>query len=165
VTSVVINDGSAQRSEVRSITVTFDTQVTFDPGAFSLVRAGGIIAGQTRTITTVSGDTQVVLTFRGAGTNFGSLMDGNWTLRVVHSRVHRADYRATRMAADSITHLFRLYGDSNGDGVVDSTDQAAFNAAFGQTDGLSLATFDYNRDGAIDATDQVQFNRRLGRHV
>ena len=36
VTSVVINDGSAQRSLVRSITITFDMPVTFDPGAFGL---------------------------------------------------------------------------------------------------------------------------------
>ena len=36
VESVVINDGSAQRSMVNSLTVTFDRVVTFDPGAFSL---------------------------------------------------------------------------------------------------------------------------------
>jgi hypothetical protein len=165
VTSVVVNDGSAQRSEVRSITITFDTQVTFDAGAITLIRSGGVIAGLTRTISTVNNETQVVLTFQGSGTNFGSLMDGNWTLRIYHTRVHRADYRATHMAADSLTHLFRLYGDANGDGQVDSTDQSMFNSAFGQVDATSLATFDYNRDGAIDSKDQVQFQRRLGHHV
>ena len=39
------NDGSAQRSLIRSITITFDTLVTFDAGAFRLVRAGGTVAG------------------------------------------------------------------------------------------------------------------------
>ena len=36
--SVVINDGSAQRSMVNSLTITFDRVVTFDPGAFGLQR-------------------------------------------------------------------------------------------------------------------------------
>ena len=38
VESVVVNDGSAQRSMVKSLTVTFDRVVTFDPGAFALER-------------------------------------------------------------------------------------------------------------------------------
>jgi hypothetical protein len=44
VQSVVVNDGSAQRSMVNSVTVTFSTVVTLDPGAFELVRQeGGVI--------------------------------------------------------------------------------------------------------------------------
>ena len=42
---------------------------------------------------------------------------------------------------------------------------AAFEAAFGQIDAASLATFDYNRDGDVDAGDRTQFNRRLGRTI
>src|SRR5262249_55117668 len=37
---VVVNDGSAQRSMVTSLTVTFSTIVHLDPGAFELVRQG-----------------------------------------------------------------------------------------------------------------------------
>ena len=40
VASVVVNDGSAQRSMVNSLTVTFDRAVTLDPGAFELSPAG-----------------------------------------------------------------------------------------------------------------------------
>jgi sugar lactone lactonase YvrE len=36
VESVVVNDGSAQRSKVNSVTVTFDRPVSFDAGAFQL---------------------------------------------------------------------------------------------------------------------------------
>ena len=36
VESVVINDGSRQRSKINSITVSFDALVTIDPGAFEL---------------------------------------------------------------------------------------------------------------------------------
>ncbi len=162
VQSVMFNDGSAQRSEFRSITVTFDTLVTFDAGAFRVIRSDGVVAGLSKTVTQVNGPTQVVLTFSGTGTYAGSLADGKWTLKVVKSRVHRADYRSVVMEADSLTSFYRLYGDSNGDRTVDATDQAAFNAAYGQTDVTSLATFDVNRDGKINAFDQAAFNRRLG---
>jgi VCBS repeat-containing protein len=165
VKSVVINDGSAQRSMVRSITVTFDTLVTLDVGAFQVIRSDGVLAGFTKTLTQVNGETQVVLNFTGAGTSAGSLLDGRWTLKVVRTRVHRADYRPAAMSANSLTSFFRLYGDSNGDRTVDAIDQAAFAAAFGQTDITSLATFDVNRDGKIDAIDQAAFNRRLGHSI
>jgi hypothetical protein len=165
VTGVVVNDGSAQRSLVRSITVTFDTPVTFDAGAFLLVRAGGTIPTLTRQVTQVNGQTQVVLSFSGAGTYAGSLADGSWTLRVFRGRVHRADYRPAIMDADAVTAFHRLFGDADGDRDLDAADQAAFDAAIGQTDGLSLATFDFDRDGDVDAADRTQFDKRFGRTV
>ena len=42
--------------------------MTFDAGAFSLVRAGGVVPTLTRQVTQVNGETQVVLTFSGSGT-------------------------------------------------------------------------------------------------
>jgi hypothetical protein len=165
VKSVVINDGSAQRSEVKSITVTFDSPVTLDVGAFRMIRSDGLAVGMARSVTQVNGETQVVLTFSGTGTYGRSLIDGNWSLKIIHTKVHRADNRSVVMGADSLTSFFRLYGDSNGDRKVDSTDQAAFNAAFGQTDITSLATFDYNRDGKINSTDRTAFNRRMGHTI
>ena len=165
VKSVAINDGSAQRSEVRSLTVTFDTLVTLDAGAFRVTRSNGVIAGITKAVTQVNGETQVVLKFTSTGTYAGSLVDGNWTLKVFKARVHRADNHAVVMDDDALTPFFRLYGDANGDRTVDATDQAAFAAAFGQTDVTSLATFDVNRDGKIAAFDQTVFNRRLGHTI
>src|SRR5205807_2350832 len=41
VESVVVNDGSAQRSMVTRLTVTFDRVVALDPGAFELDQEGG----------------------------------------------------------------------------------------------------------------------------
>src|SRR5262249_7204399 len=40
VSSVVVNDGAAQRSMVTSLTVTFNTVVTLDPDAFEMQRQG-----------------------------------------------------------------------------------------------------------------------------
>jgi len=162
VTSVSINDGTAQRSLIRSITITFDTLVTFDSGAFRLTRQGGGSPTITRQISEVNGQTQVVLTFSGSGTNAGSLVDGNWTLKVVKSRVHNAGHRPAIMVADAPNAFHRLFGDSDGDRDVDGTDQTAFNSALGLTDNVSLATFDYDHDGDVDASDQTQFSLRFG---
>ena len=165
VKSVVINDGSAQRSRVTSITITFDTLVTFDTSAIQLARTGGGIAALTRQVTEVNGETQVVLTFSGSATYAHSLIDGNWTLKILKARVHRADYRPAIMAADSITSLYRYFGDSDGNRKVDATDQSAFDAAVGHTDALSLATFDFDGDGDVDTTDRDQFNKRFGHTI
>ena len=165
VTSVVINDGSVQRSLVRSITITFDTLVTFDPGAFSLVRTGGLVPTLTRKVTQASGETQVVLTFSGLGTYARSLIDGDWTLRILKSRVHRADYRPAIMETASVTACHRYFGDSDGDRDVDAFDRAAFDAAFGQTDGTSLTTFDFDHDGDVDQADLNRFDKRFGKTI
>jgi len=164
VKSIVFNDGSAQRSLIRSITITFDTLVTLDSGAFSLTRAGGGSPSKARQVTNENGETKVVLTFSGYGSNYGSLTDGNWTLRILKGRVHRADDRSV-MSADHVTTFHRFFGDWDGDRDVDAADQTAFNAAFGQTDGASLSTFDFRRDGDVDATDRNQFNKRFGRTI
>ena len=165
VKSVVINDGSAQRSLVRSITITFDTLVTLDAGAFQVKRSNGTVAGLTKTVTQANGETTVVLTFSGTGTYARSLVDGLWTLKIYKSKVHRADYRPAVMAADALTAFHRLYGDADGDRDVDATDRTAFDAAFGHTDPVSLATFDFDRDGDVDTLDRTRFNQRYGHTV
>ena len=65
VQSVVVDDGTGQRSMVRSLTVTFDTVVTFDQGAFSVIddsnnQIAFVDPGQGQEI---NGKTVVTLTF------------------------------------------------------------------------------------------------------
>ena len=115
VKSVVFNDGSAQRSEIRSITITFDSLVTFDLGAFRVVRSTG------RGDRDEGGDPGERRDSGGADVQRGgdlgrSLADGSWTLKVFRGRVHRADYRPQVMEADAVTPFHRLYGDADGDG-------------------------------------------------
>ena len=64
-----------------------------------------------------------------------------------------------------MTTFHRLFGDADGDRDVDAVDQIALDAAFGQTDGPSLASFDFDRDGDVDAADRAQFSRRFGRVI
>ena len=165
VQSVVINDGSAQRSLIRSITITFDSLVSLDPGAFVVARVGGGLPKLTWQVADVNDQTTVVLSFDKSGTTFGSLKDGNWALRVRHGRVHRADYRPVILSANRIERFHRYFGDSDGDRDVDAIDQANFNNAFGHTDALSLARFDYDGNGIVDSADQTQFNKRFGHHI
>jgi len=162
VKSVVIGDGSAQRSIVRSITITFGSLVTLDSTAVTLTRSDGTRPTLTRTVSQLNGEAVLSLKFSGRGTEFQSLIDGLWKLTILKGGVHRADNPAIVMAADSVTHFHRLYGDSNGDRDVDGDDETAFNAAFGQKTVSALSVFDFDGDGDVDSADRKKFNRRLG---
>jgi len=168
--SVVVNDDSAQRSMVNSLTVTFDRVVTFDPGAFSLVGEGGSEIGLDVAESEVGGRTIAVLTFTGAGLIGGSLADGNYTL------VTRGDHirdevgreldgdRDGNGGGDRVDAFFRLYGDSDGDRDVDWLDRDLFESAFMMSADQAgyLWYFDFDGDGDVDGLDNGQFNRRFG---
>src|SRR5262249_27815594 len=82
VDSVVLNDGSAQRSMVTSLTVTFSTVVHLDPSAFELVRQEGGVIQFNVSQAIVDGHSVDTLTFSGAGIVGGSLADGHYTLTI-----------------------------------------------------------------------------------
>jgi len=165
VESVVINDSDAQRSRITSVTVTFDRLVTLDPRAVFVLRSDGLKPGQQWQVIEENGKTKVIITFSGAGTEGGSLRDGKWLVKVLPGRVHRADHLANRMVAPHVTRFHRFFGDVDGNRTVDDVDQIAFNAALGQTDAASLATFDSDGDGDVDTTDQMAFSKRFGRRI
>ena len=56
--------------------------------------------------------------------------------------------------------LFRLFGDSNGDGRVNAIDFAAFRSVFGIPGPASI--FDFDNSGSTDASDFAQFRARFG---
>src|SRR5262249_58302824 len=78
VDSVIVNDGSAQRSMVNSITVTFGGAVILDPGAIELRRQDGSLVDARFDISLVAGKTVAVLTFSGTEFIGGSLADGSY---------------------------------------------------------------------------------------
>jgi hypothetical protein len=176
--NVQVNDGSAQRSRVTSLTVAFNGVASFASSAFTLTRVGlpnggaGDNATLQGTDGTISVSTQVsngvtlaTLTFSGANTTDGSLNDGNWTLTVNHADV---TINGTQMSSDySQTDIKRLYGDFDGNGVVNAFDFAKFRLAFGSstTDTSYLQYLDYDGNGAINAFDFAQFRLRYGSSV
>jgi hypothetical protein len=165
VVSVVVNDGSAQRSLVTSLTVTFSGVVSFNPGAFEVQQQGGGLI-QVDVSAAVSGnETVAVLTFAGAGIINGSLPDGDYTLTLLADHVH--DPSGQTLAADSVTSFFRLFGDINGNGVIDVQDLLRFASTFGKSAGDAgyLGYFDYYGTGRVDFSDLIQLLLRIGKRV
>src|SRR5207249_3489476 len=132
----VLNDGSAQRSMVNTLTVTFSGTAILDPGAIELRRQDGSLVDAQVSISLLNGKTVAMLTF--AGTEFvgGSLADGSYTLTVRADRVH--DRWGRELDGDGngsaggnrVDGFFRRFGDSDGDGDVDQSDRDLFRSAF-----------------------------------
>ncbi len=173
VSSVVVNNGAAQRSLVTTLTVTFDSVVTILPGAFTLPRVGlpdgGAGAGATVgaiavDAQTVNGATVATLTFSGANVTAGSLDDGNWTLTIDHTEVLSAAIGTTPAADFSQPGIRRPFGDATGDGRVDNADFFLFRSTFGLRSGQAgfWADFDYDGNGLIDNADFFQLRKRFG---
>ncbi|HUR56052.1 MAG TPA: hypothetical protein VMZ71_18085 [Gemmataceae bacterium] len=172
VESVVLNDGSAQRSVVTRVTVTFGGGAILDPGAIELRRQDGTLVNVRLNVSVVGGKTVAVLTFAGVEFVGGSLADGNYTLRVRADRVHDRWGRELdgdgdgSAGGDRAEAFHRLFGDSDGDGDVDQQDRDRFRSAFGKTAAEAgyLWYFDGDGDGDVDGLDNGQYNRRFGHH-
>lgn len=169
VQSVVLNDGSAQRSMVNSITVTFSGPVILDPGAVELRRQDGTLVDAEVNIAQAGGKTVAVLNFAGPEFTGGSLADGTYTLRVLADHVHDRFGRELdgdengAAGGDRVESFSRLFGDSDGEGDVDRDDRDRFKSAFGKTaeEAGYLWYFDFDADGDVDGGDNGQFNRRF----
>jgi hypothetical protein len=167
VQSVMVNGGEAQRSMVTSVTVTFDTLVTFNgpvANAFKLTSKDGGDAALTFDLSgSTAVQTVVRLTFSGPLTEGPggprSLVDGNYVLTVISSQI-----AGGLPGGDYVSTFFRLYGDVNGDKAVDGLDLTAFRNTFGAViGGASYVTYlDFNGDGAIDGLDLVAFRSHFG---
>jgi N-acetylglucosamine-6-sulfatase len=167
--SVVINDGSAQRSMVNSLTVTFDRVVTFDPGAFGLQRQHGGEVSLNVAASVVDGHTVAVLTFTGSGTIGGSLVDGDYTLTIRGDHIRDEQGRELdgdgdgNGGGDRVDSFFRLFGDADGDRDVDGLDRDLFRSVFKKSVGY-FWYFDFDGDDDLDGLDNGQFNRRFGQY-
>jgi hypothetical protein len=169
VDGVVVNDGSAQRSMVKRVTVTFGGAAVLDPGAIELRRRNGTTVNARVAIATVGGKTAAVLTFTNPEFIGGSLADGTYTLTVHADRVHdrwgrQLDGNGDAAAGgDRVDTFSRLFGDANGNGRVDRQDVERFASAFGTRTGDAAysPTFDFDGDGDVDLRDTLQFILRL----
>src|SRR5262249_13542794 len=168
VESIVLNDGSVQRSMVNRLTVTFGGTVVLDPGAIELRRQDGSLVNAEFNISLVNGKTVAVLTFAGAEFVGGSLADGSYTLTVLAHHVHDRWGRELDgdgdgvSGGDRVDALFRLFGDSDGDGDVDHADLDVMLSSFLKSRGNTgfLWFLDYDGDGRVDGLDMAQFNQR-----
>ena len=173
VANVQINDGvNPTRSQITSLTVTFDSIVEHGPldNAFQITQIDtstpvGIVNvaksdSSGVTVATLTFDGTSTYPREGTGELGNSLIDGNFQLVVLAANVLSG---GVPMAADDASFgdersddFFRLYGDANGDGVVDTADLFDhFAPSF--TGGAFRPDLDGQGDGNIDTMDLFDY--------
>jgi len=166
VSAFQINDGSAQRSMIDSLTVTFTQPVTLGSGAITLnqlSQTGGASTPMSFSLSSPDGGTTWVLTFTDPSYIGHSLPDGAYALTITGSAVSNS--LGQTMAGTTTENFWRLYGDFEGTGRVDATDFGIFAPLFGQTVPSNLWYVDYNGDGKLDATDFGAFAPNFGQQI
>ncbi len=177
--STQINGGAAQRSLLTTIVVNFNTPVTLDPNALSITNIGltsvqSVPLAQAQILISPAPGTQsssFTITF-GAGsgvitrTGGNSLVDGNYRLDVDGTKVTDGLGRKLPGTASfgtvSTDNFFRLYGDIDGNGAVDSVDYAAAKAAF-KLGGTYNPLFDINGNGILEASEGSALTANVGK--
>ncbi len=181
VESVVINNGDAQRSSVKTVTVTFNRVVDIDEGSgdpFQFINVDtGEEAEDVPVITEMDGKTVVDFTFLAGPTvtDGGSLADGRYELRIDASLVTSfgmsLDGNGDGVSGDDfvfgtedVDQFYRKYGDHDGNGTVDLLDFAAFRGTFGKSEGDDgyLDELDDNGDGTVNLLDFAAFRGNFG---
>jgi hypothetical protein len=184
ITSVVINQdisalynaagqpfAGAQRSMVDDIVYTFSEPVNIlDPGTDPNVFTVTVAAGWTGTVPTLSwapvvgsNNTQWAVTFSGNGVTGGSIANGAYAITVTDpaSIMAVSDGQTLSLDASGIggatQSFYRLYGDINGDEVVNAADNLKFKQALTTYN----AAFDYSDDGTVNASDNLKFKDDL----
>lgn len=167
VESVQINDGSAQRSMVNSVTVTFTSIVNLPAGAFHLVNKATNEPVELTVSLSKPGKTVARLTFSGAGISGGSLADGNYLLRIDLEQDGLGTGSDYEFGAAEADKFFRFFGDSDGDRDVDNADYFRIRGAVNSTSASSkyLWYFDYDLDNDVDGNDQNQFMGRYRKRL
>ena len=162
IVSTVLNGGIAyvnsplasnQHSMVENVVYSFSSAISLSAANFTL---SGINGTTTAPNVVVSGSGTVwTVTFSGAGVNGAthSIDDGEY--RLVMSGVPGL--------ANNTFDFFRLLGDMDGSGTVDTTDFTSFISTFlrSSTDPFYLGADDFDGSGGIDSTDFTQFTNNF----
>jgi polygalacturonase len=135
ITGFMVNDGSAQRAMVDSLTITFSEPVILSAGAITLSgqsTAGGAWSPFNFNLTNPSGDDQTyVLTFTNLSYLGNSLPDGDYNVTVSASQVQNS-VGSNLAGGDQTFSFYRLYGDFLGAGLVNFADLLVIAQNFNQ---------------------------------
>jgi RHS repeat-associated protein len=160
---VTINDGNVQRSMVNSLTITFSSPVTFQAGAISIVRRVKPL-NFTFTYTNPSGDGMTwVVMFSGQSTQVGSLADGMYDL-IIRGDLVKDQFGQTLQGGDQTVAFHRLFGDVDGNAIVDALDLHRLRSYLGsrQGDDNFVWWLDFDGSGTIDEVDALRARANLG---
>ena len=162
VVSTVLNGGIAaidstlagnQHSMVENVVYSFSQAVSLSASDFTLVGLNGTTFVPTVNLTSASGtssDTVWTVTFSGDGVNGAthSIGDGDYSLIL-----------SGPSGLSNTYDFFRLLGDMDGSGTVDTTDFTALISTFlrSPSDPLYLGADDFDGDSTIGTTDFTQF--------
>jgi len=164
VSGLVTNDGNAQRSMIKSLTLTFNEAVDLSGGAISLkMHDGSAVPNTTLNVANPSRDKMTfVCTFSGSAITGGSLADGIYDLIVDAGLA--LDRAGNPLGAAFSRTFHRLFGDFDGNMTVNNADYFKFKSTYGRSSGdvLYLRLFDYDDNGVINNSDYFQFKRRYG---
>ena len=184
VTNVVINQNipalynaagqpaaGVQRSMVDDIVYTFSEPVNIaspsvDPNVFNI----SVALGWTGTVPTLNwaavagtNDTEWAVNFSGAGVLGGSIANGAYTITITDpdSITAVSDGQTLSLVTGGIgsatQSFYRLFGDINGDEVVNPGDNNEFKQAMTTYN----AAFDFNQDGIVNPGDNNKFKADL----
>ncbi|MEM6473324.1 MAG: cadherin repeat domain-containing protein, partial [Planctomycetota bacterium] len=159
VVDLQIGNGSAQRSMIREITVTFNDIVTVTGDAFIILKDGTDTIVPTVALNNSLGYTVATLTFEGGDYSGGSLADGNYQLQVDAASI---TVGGQSMATDYVDSFHRYFGDVDGDRDVDARDFRGFRETYRKSavDAAFDELFDFDNDGDVDARDFREFRAR-----
>jgi hypothetical protein len=160
---------------VDSIAYTFNTAVNLAAGAVTLGIGTGTTSGEAPAayapnviLTPLDGGTIWVMTFASnanATVTGQSIADGIYTATLNSTLVTSVSWGTTMTQIRSTDTFYRLFGDFNSDGHVNSTDSGTLNLSFGlnylSSSGY-LAYFDYLGNGRVNSTDSGQLNLNFG---
>jgi uncharacterized repeat protein (TIGR03803 family) len=150
-----------QRSMVEDIVYTFDEAVSIPDAnkAFTIVATGAHPGTVPSTLiaTAVAGSagTQWAVTLSGKAAGvLGSIANGEYSITINPDSVFSAD-GTTPLTAGRTDTFYRLFGDINGDKVVNVADEFQFSKALN----VYNPAFDYNGDGTVNLADEFQASK------
>ena len=184
------SSAAGQRSLVTKFAVVFSEPVALSAGAFSLglvnsfgsganngsadTNASSVLGtpvnpsgdGTTWVVPVVQSGTSITYSYSlgTAGGGGASLQEGVYRLSVTASAVTAAA-GGSAMASNYTSALFhRLFGDIDGNKIVNNADYLKFKAGFGAAAGAGNynADFDYDGNGVVNNSDYLQFKKRFG---
>ncbi len=183
--SVVVNGGDVQRSVVTELSLNFSSSVGIDDSNGSpfviLNRDSNETVDHTATVNRVDGNTNVLLNFVAGpsvnerGSLLPSLADGDFQITVDASLVNLdnklLDGNGDGTGGDnyvfgtlSADRFYCLFGDHNGNGLVDLFDFSAFRAAYATSSSHPnyVQHFDVDGNGLINLFDFSRFRNNYG---